>query len=119
MQQDPALEGIAHSRNDETVVPNVYFKDGQAPIIGIYPVGIIIVKHSNNPEGTMDERSAMVKRGNNFNPEGGDWEWFMLAPDGKIAKNENAIAMRGANLMNGMCLQRHTAAKAKDYIFSK
>ncbi len=116
---DPALGGMAHGGNDETVVREVYFKDGQAAVNGSYPVGTIIVKHSKNPEGTVDERTALVKRGNNFNSEGGDWEWFMLAPDGKIARDENGNAMRGANLMNGMCLQCHTVAKAKDYVFSK
>ena len=110
---------MAHGGNDETVVRDVYFKDGQVPVNGIYPVGTIIVKHLKNSEGIVEERTAVVKRGNDFNAEGGDWEWLKLAPDGKIARDENGNAMRGANLMNGMCLQCHTAAKAKDYVYSK
>jgi len=39
---------MAHGGNDETVVRDVYFKDGQLPVNGIYPVGTIIVKHLKN-----------------------------------------------------------------------
>jgi cytochrome c peroxidase len=62
----------------------------------------------------------MVKRGNDFNPDGGDWEWFMLNADGSIA-SEPAVRnakMRGANLMNGMCVSCHSAGST-DYTFTK
>jgi hypothetical protein len=61
----------------------------------------------------------MVKRGNDFNPNGGDWEWFMLNSDGTIAVDGNGNKMRGADLMGGMCLMCHTGASNKDYVFSK
>ncbi|MBN2175219.1 MAG: cytochrome P460 family protein [Bacteroidales bacterium] len=114
---DPAL-GMAHAGNDSTVTL-VYFKDGQDPANGKYPVGTIIVKHSSNPDQSVNEFTAMVKRGNNFAPSGGDWEWFMLNPDGSIATDGDGNPMRGANLMGGMCISCHTQASNKDYVFSK
>jgi hypothetical protein len=64
--------------------------------------------------------TAMVKRGNNFNAAGGDWEWFMLNSDGSIAVDATSgMAMRGANLMNGMCIGCHQGASSKDYVYSK
>ncbi len=113
---DPAL-GPAHAGNDETVTRRIYVKDGQEASNGEYPVGTIIVKHSTNPEVTVNEFTAMVKRGNDFNPDGGDWEWFMLNPEGKIATDASSGSkMRGADLMNGMCLSCHSAATT-DYVF--
>jgi len=115
---DPAL-GMAHGGNDETVTRRIYFKDGQDPKDGKYPVGTLIVKHSDNPDNSVNEFTAMVKRGNDFNPSGGDWEWFMLNSDGTIAVDGDGNKMRGADLMGGMCLMCHSAAGTKDYVFSK
>ena len=116
---DPALGG-AHAGNDSTVTRKVYFKDGQSLVNGSYPIGTIIVKHSANPDQTVNEFTAMVKRGNNFNVAGGDWEWFMLNTDGSIAVDQaSGMAMRGASLMDGMCLSCHQGASSKDYVFSK
>jgi hypothetical protein len=115
----PSL-GPAHAGNDSTVTRKVYFKNGQNPVNGTYPIGTVIVKHSTNPAGTVNEIVGMVKRGNGFNPATGDWEWFMLMPDGKIASDANGMAMRGgAAMMNGMCNGCHGAASAKDFVFSK
>lgn len=113
----PSL-GMAHAGNDSTVTRKVYFKDGQSTVNGKYPIGTIIVKHSDNPNGTLKEYTAMVKRGSDFNPTGGNWEWFMLMPDGKIG-SDNGMPMRGANLMGGMCGSCHNAAASKDFVFSK
>lgn len=114
----PSL-GTAHVGNDTSVTRRVHFKDGQNPVNGKYPIGTIIVKHATNPAGTVNEMTAMVKRGNNFNSGAGDWEFFMLGPNGNIARDANGNLMRGANLMGGMCGGCHGAASAKDYIFSK
>lgn len=114
----PSL-GTAHVGNDTSVTRRIHFKDGQNPVNGKYPIGTIIVKHGTNPAGTVNELTAMVKRGNNFNSSVGDWEFFMLSPNGKIAKDAQGNPMRGASLMGGMCGGCHGAASAKDYIFSK
>lgn len=114
----PSL-GTAHAGNDSTVTRVVHFKDGQNPVNGKYPIGTIIVKHSTNPANSVNEITAMVKRGNNFNSSVGDWEFFMLMPDGKIAKDATGSPMRGASLMGGMCGGCHSSASSKDFIFSK
>lgn len=111
--------GPAHAGNDETVTRKIYFKSGQYPVNGEFPVGTIIVKHSSNPDATVNEFTAMVKRGNDFSPNGGEWEWFMLNADGSIATDPSSgKKMRGANLMNGMCLSCHSAGTT-DFTFSK
>ena len=115
---DPAL-GTAHAGNDNSVTRNVYFKDGQDLVSGKYPQGTVVVKHSSNPDLTVNEFTAMVKRGGNFNTAGNGWEWFMLNPDGTIAVDGEGNPMRGANLMGGMCTSCHSAASANDYVFSK
>ena len=115
---DPALGG-AHAGNDAEVQRAIYFKDNANIVDGKYPVGTIVVKHTTKPDGTINEVTAMVKRGNNFDTDGGNWEYFMLQPDGKIAKDPSGNLMRGAKLMNGMCQNCHSGAASKDYIFSK
>ncbi len=112
---DPAL-GPAHQGNDSTVTRYVYFKDGQDPVNGTYPIGTMIVKESKNPDESIRELTAMVKRGNGFDPDNNDWEWFMLAPDGSIARDENNEQVRGAI---GMCTSCHMQNTATDYVFSK
>lgn len=115
----PSL-GTAHVGNDTSVTRRVYFKNGQARVGGTYPIGTVIVKHSTNPAGTVDEITGMVKRGNGFNPTTGDWEWFMLMPDGTIAKDASGMAMRGGDsMMGGMCNMCHGSAKSQDFTFSK
>jgi hypothetical protein len=64
------------------------------------------------------EVTAMVKRGNGFNPNNNDWEWFMLTQDGEIAEDGDMV-MRGATLMEGMCGSCHSQAASQDYLFSK
>ena len=116
---DPALGG-AHGGNDSSVTRNVYFMDGQDPNSnGEYPKGTVIVKHSNNPSATVDEYTAMVKRGESFNSDGGGWEYFMLESNGNIAEDGDGNPMRGAQLMNGMCANCHASASSSDYVFSK
>lgn len=116
---DPLLGAIAHANNDDKVVREIRFKNGQNPVNSKYPIGTLIVKHSHNPDGTVNEFTAMAKRGNNFNPNGGDWEYFVLTPSGTIATDASGMPMRGANLMGGMCASCHSMASAKDYVFSK
>ncbi len=116
---DPLLGAMAHANNDSTVIRDVYFKDGQNSVNGKYPVGTLVVKYSHNPDSTVNEYTAMAKRGNNFNPNYGDWEFFMLTSSGSIATDSTGTAMRGADLMGGMCGSCHNSASSKDLIFSK
>ena len=115
---DPSL-GAAHAGNDNTVSRSIYFKDGQDPVDGVYPTGTVIVKHAGNPDASVAIYTAMVKRGNDFNPTNNDWEWFMLNADGTIAEDAEGNLLRGAALNNGGCGNCHGAASTSDYVFSK
>lgn len=115
---DPAL-GAAHAGNDTTVTRFIYFEDDAVRENGEYPLGTVIVKETYNPDKTIHELTAMVKRGNNFNPDANDWEWFMLTPEGNIMMDGDGNPVRGANLMNGMCTGCHAQAADLDYAFSK
>jgi hypothetical protein len=115
---DPAL-GTAHQGNDETTTRTIYVKnDADRGSDGRFPVGTIVVKDTRDGDGNTMEVTAMVKRGNNFNPGNNDWEWFMLNEDGTI-KSALGSEMRGAQLMDGMCGACHTQAKDEDFVFSK
>lgn len=59
---------------------------------------------------------AMVKRGGDFNPNHGGWEWFMLSAD------LSEVVAQGADLMNGACNGCHSQAEmlgGMDYSFPK
>lgn len=115
---DPSL-GAAHGGNNENTIRKIYFHDGVGPDDGEYPIGARIVKRSYNPDGSLDMNTAMVKRGNDYDPDNGDWEYFVLNADGSIATDADGNIMRGAgDLMGGMCLGCHSHAST-DYIFSK
>lgn len=116
---DPAslIFGGAHAGDSEDSTRDVYLKDNVSAINGEYPIGTLIVKHTYTSTETI-MYTAMVKRGNGFNPANSDWEWFVINEDGSIAVDADGAIMRGANLMNGMCGGCHGAA-ATDYVFSK
>jgi len=116
---DPRLGAMAHANNDSTAVRNVYFKNGQDRMSDTFPIGTLIVKNTTNEAGTINDFTAMAKRGNNFRPDGGDWEFFLLMPDGTIATDSTGMPMRGANLMDGMCKSCHAGAADKDFVYSK
>ena len=115
---DPSL-GAAHGGNDSTTVRKIYFKDGVSRLGDEYPVGAVILKYSVNSDKSVNVRTGMVKRGNDFDPEHNDWEYFIIKPDGTIAKDADGNVLRGANLMNGACIGCHSGAASKDYIFTK
>jgi len=115
---DPSL-GAAHGGNDSTTIRKIYFKDGVKRSGDEYPVGATILKYSYNSNGQVNMRTGMVKRGNDFDTEHNNWEYFVIMPDGKIASDDDGNKMRGSNLMNGMCIGCHSGASNKDYIFTK
>ncbi len=95
----------AHAATGDAFSRRIYAADGAAPEDGEYPEGSILVKETFTwDEGTGEQvfadtggLLAMVKRGGDFNTEHERWEWFMLDP------SLDAIADRGAGLMDGMC----------------
>ncbi len=118
MGPDPALGGFAHGGNDSTVTRNIYFMNGVAAgSNGEYAVGSLIAKRSTSPNG-LDEITGMAKRGNDYDPGGNDWEYFMLNADGSIAKDTTGAELRGSMLFGGACQGCHEKATT-DYIFTK
>lgn len=118
MGADPSLGPMAHGGQDTTFTRKIYIKDNAKLVNGSYPEGTVIVKHSENGDGSRKEYTGMVKRGASFNSDKGGWEYFMLEANGNIAKDTTGMEMRGADLMNGMCQGCHTGAKSLDYVFT-
>lgn len=112
---DPAI-GPAHQANDETTTRTIYIKENVNRMAnGEFPVGTILVKDTQDDAGNTVEVTAMVKRGNGFDADNNDWEWFMLMPDGVIAI-DNGSPVRGAIQMCSGC---HAQNQDEDYVFSK
>lgn len=104
----PGLAG-AHAGADDAYTRQVYASQDASPVNGEYPEGTIFVKETFQVDDATGAKIfaetggllAMVKRGGDYNPANGGWEWFMLASDG------SAIAARGDNLMDGACNSCH------------
>jgi Cytochrome P460 len=84
---------------------------------GRFPVGTTLVKHYTDKSNKLLGATAMVKRGNGFNKEGGGWEWFVLdVSSGKIANNPAGAPIRGAI---AMCNQCHVKTEENDFVFTR
>lgn len=104
------LTGGAHDATDSSIRRWMYIKqkDAVRGSNGQFPIGTILMKRSKRENGEVVMTLAMAKRGNGFNANGKDWEWFMLNPDGSIMD-------RGAGLMGGMCNACHSGAPDMAY----
>lgn len=110
-------------------VPNsqrwIYIKDNVSRAASSeFPVGTIIVKEYRKISGDTINTFyvAMAKRGKNFNPEFGNWEWFQLDPGTlkiRLAGGGVNAEYRGATLFTNTCNNCHVAAKSKDFVFSR
>ena len=110
---DPAV-GNLHGGNDSTVTRNIYIKDDVVRENGLFPQGTVIVKHSFNTAGSLNEYTGMVKRGGNFNSNNNGWEYFSLNADGSIA-TAAGVELRGSDLLT--CDDCHAGAKSTDYVY--
>ncbi|MBC8233134.1 cytochrome P460 family protein [bacterium] len=105
-----AILGSAHMGNNPDYARRVYINSGET-VGDEYLSGTILIKETftwedDNPKfAEIGGILAMAKRGGDFNPNGGGWEWFMLAPDLSIA------ARGGEEMMDGMCNGCHAAAQ--------
>lgn len=113
------LAGGAHI--DGASVRRIYQKQvlanpTEAGTLG-YPIGTILVKDISKG-GSIQEIVAMVKRGGNFDPTNGNWEYFMLDPAAPttIAKMEGND-VRGAIAMCIGCHQKAKDDAGIDYVF--
>ncbi len=119
---DPAL-GPAHGGGDLHRViyrwqPGAMYANGQ------FPVGTVLAKETyeldDSDQKTNITWTGMVKRGGDFNPDNGNWEWFMMDPTGQVV-----LARGGAtNNMTGDplgCNGCHSAAAnggGGDFVFN-
>jgi hypothetical protein len=82
-------------------------KDGRATK---FPVGSVIVRETLAQPG--DERPvlvvAMVKRAQDFNPKGGDWEFLVLDP---------SLSKVNERQKKGSCLKCHASQSENDFVF--
>lgn len=116
---DPSGLGGAHGGTDSSSVRKIYFTASTVNRTnGEFPIGTIIAKKTSGDSTSSNMITAMAKRGNNFDAAGNNWEYLVLAADGSIMM-DNGTAMRGANLMNGMCKGCHAKVAANDYVFTK
>lgn len=107
----PSL-GQAHQGNNEDAVRRVFENpDNTRSENGEFPVGTIFLKETRDGDGNVIELTAMAKRGNDYDPDHNNWEYFMLDPA------TGDIANRG--LFEGMCWGCHQSASGTDYVFTK
>ncbi len=119
---DPLL-GEAHGINDDLIRDVYLWQPGAMYADGQFPIGTTILKEVYQMDG--DDKvyvndgagawTAMVKRGGDFNPGHGSWEWFMINP-------LTEEVMRGGDLMGDMCNTCHAEAggdedEGGDYVF--
>jgi hypothetical protein len=107
----------AHGGTDPSVTRFVYVKDNaKRKESGQFPVGTIIVKRMQKPDGSFSGASAMVKRGSSFDPANNNWEYFGLdVKTGGIAKRQDGTINRGKT---AACINCHVDALAQDFVFS-
>ena len=74
-----------------------------------FPVGSIIVREKlSQPDGSPELLAVMIKRGPDFNPKGGDWEFLTLEGNGRKVKGRETT---------GSCLECHSRQKDQDFVF--
>lgn len=76
---------------------------------GSYPEGTVVVKEKfSDAAGQITELfTAMVKRQKGFNPDSGDWEYFVLSADAKKIVQRGKIES---------CMNCHDSYQSTDYI---
>jgi len=110
-----ALIGDAHAGNDANAVRKIYKKQLAANPDGLgdgYPTGTMILKTVEDEGGTLIGRTGMAKRGNGFDPDNGDWEYFMWNPD-----NGDVVAQGAVAMCIGCHSQATTATNGRDFVF--
>jgi hypothetical protein len=113
--------GMAHQNSDSPPLRKIFQKqiwanpleDGTTG----YPIGTVLVKEVIR-DAKVIELVAMVKRGGQFNPEGGNWEWFMLDPATQKILVQDNKPVRGAIAMCNGCHSVATDTAGIDFVFS-
>lgn len=92
---------------------HIYITNPDAKILqkgrGVYPEGTVVLKEKLSDEKgkTTELFTGMVKREKGFNPDGGDWEYFVLSADAKKIMQRGKIES---------CMNCHDSYQETDYI---
>lgn len=83
----------------------VVMKTGQ----GTYPEGTVVLKEKfpDASANTTKLFTGMIKRQKGFNPEGGDWEYFVLSGDAKTVQARGTISS---------CVACHSIYRSTDFV---
>jgi len=114
-EQGPdAFLGEAHAGNDENAVRKIYKKQLAANPNEEgwgHPVGTMLLKTVENEAQEIIGKTGMVKRGGDYDPANGDWEYYMWDGAGDLV-NSGAL---------GACIGCHAEANGggggRDYVF--
>ena len=76
---------------------------------GTYPENTVILKrkYADSAGKNTELYTGMIKRGAGYNPQGGDWEYFVLSGDGKQVTEKGALSS---------CMACHQAYQASDFV---
>ncbi len=111
--------GGAHGAATSTSVRKIYYSGGQDPANGEYPMGTLIAKHvSDSEDASINQYFGMVKRGADYDPAGGNWEWFILNADGTIQNDPDTGEPQRGDSSFKACGSCHAGA-AVDFAFTK
>ena len=119
VQGTDAFLGAAHAGNNADAVRRIYKKQLNANPDQAgwgYPVGTAFLKTVEDGSGTIIGKTAMVKRGGDFDAANGGWEYFMWDPVDATDPG------RGDSQMMATCFGCHQQAgssrSGKDLIFA-
>ncbi len=82
-----------------------------SPSPQVFPEGSVIVKKKVNPRSDTDTAllyTVMVKHAPGYNPDAGDWEFIVVAADGRTVQARGALAN---------CIACHQPQKNSDFVF--
>ncbi len=89
------------------------------PVYTTYPEGAVILKENfaseNGKPGMPISVTAMIKRGNNYDPSNGNWEYLQFDAKGNILLQGNS----SNELVAETCANCHRHVDGRDYIFSQ
>lgn len=89
------------------------------PVYAKYPEGAIILKENFSAEsgkpGTPISVTAMIKRGKDYDPGKGNWEYLQFDAKGNILLQGNS----SNSAVSENCANCHSHVENRDYIFSQ
>ncbi|HEV2864581.1 MAG TPA: cytochrome P460 family protein [Pyrinomonadaceae bacterium] len=111
----PPPAPVKQKKDHATAFGVVYANEPAARVLlslspGKFPVGSVIVREKlSHAEATKpDLLAVMIKRGPDFNPAGGDWEFLVF--DGELKRLRE-------RQKKGSCLECHSSQQSRDFVF--